>query len=104
MSFSQRTLRILINLFLLLLVVAIGFYWLNNTLQHRQHEIGEWLSETVGYPVEIRRSSLTWSVLSPKLLLEDVEVLEQDRSDSLLSLDSIQLDFRFACKPLAPRY
>ena len=92
MSFSQRSFRILINLFLLLLVVAIGFYWLNNTLQHRQHEIGEWLSETVGYPVEIRRSSLTWSVLSPKLLLEDVEVLEQDRSDNLLSLESIQLD------------
>ena len=83
----------LANLLLIILLLLAGSaYWLTYTVEHKQAEISDWLTQTLGYPVELGLAQINWSGLSPQLLLHNVSILTPDSQESLLSLEQLFLE------------
>jgi uncharacterized protein (TIGR02099 family) len=78
-------------LILLALVMAL-FYWLSDAVEQQQETITSWVSEELGYPVEIAEIKLSWVRGTPQLELKTIKVMAQDNSTELLSLKTLYLD------------
>ncbi len=81
--------------YLLLIVVAMMmtvFYWMSDVVDQQQEAITSWVSETLGYPIEIAQIKLTWIGASPQLALNKVKVMGHGDSAELLSLETLYLD------------
>lgn len=66
-------------------------YWLSNAVEQRQDEIAVWVSDKVGYPVEIGSARLDWVGLKPKLQVGNVRVLSKDSQQELFLLGKFYL-------------
>lgn len=76
----------------LLLTLVIGaVYWLSNAVEQGQDEIADWISDKVGYPVEIGSANLDWIGLAPKLQVGDVKLRSKDNQQELISLGTFYL-------------
>jgi uncharacterized protein (TIGR02099 family) len=76
--------------FILTLLIA-GVYWLSNAVEERQDEIATWLSDQVGYPVEVGAASLDWVGLKPKLQIGDVTLFDEGHKQELISLGNLYI-------------
>lgn len=75
-----------------LLTLLIGsLYWLSDAIEQRQDEIEVWVSNTVGYPVEIGSAGLYMLDLIPKLEVDTIRMLRPDQTTEVLSLERLHL-------------
>lgn len=79
-------------LILLALVMAL-FYWMSDVVEQQQETITSWMSEELGYPLEIADIKLSWVRAIPQLELKTIKVMTQDNSTELLSIKTLYLDF-----------
>lgn len=76
----------------IILVMAAGAaYWLSVAIEQRQDEIVVWLGDKIGYPVTIDSAQMSWSGISPKLELKQFKIYNKESTDTLLSLDMLQM-------------
>ncbi|RKZ96318.1 MAG: hypothetical protein DRQ46_07240, partial [Gammaproteobacteria bacterium] len=88
---SKQLAYFLIILATLLTVFIGGLYWLSEAIEQRQDEIAAWVSNTVGYPVEIGSASLYMLDLIPKLEVNTIRMLRADQTTEVLSLEHLHL-------------
>ncbi|HHA19443.1 MAG TPA: hypothetical protein ENK70_07035, partial [Methylophaga sp.] len=75
-----------------LVTILIGaLYWLSDAIEQRQDEIAVWVSNSVGYPVEIGSAGLYMLDLIPKLEVNTVTVFTQAKTEELLSLEHLHV-------------
>jgi uncharacterized protein (TIGR02099 family) len=67
-------------------------YWMSDVVEQQQETITSWVSEELGYPVEIANIKLSWQGATPKLELKTIKVMAQDNSTELLNLETLYLD------------
>ncbi len=75
--------------FLLMLLAAV---WLSNAVSERKDEAAQWLSQQVGYPVNIGEAELYFLDFFPKLHLRNVHILDSQKSVAVMSVNHIYLD------------
>ena len=80
-------------LILIILVTMLAlFYWVSDVVEQEQETITSWISEKLGYPIDIAEIKLSWVGTSPQLELKTVKVMGQDNSTQLLSLKTLYLN------------
>ncbi len=83
-----RLIEITAVLFALLLAVI---YFLSIEISHRQAELSNWLTETIGYPVEVGEIAVKWPGLMPEIAVQNVVVLPT--ADTALKAEKASLGF-----------
>lgn len=88
---ARQLIYLAIILAVMLTLLFATVYWLSNAVEQRQDEIAVWVSDKVGYPVEIGSASLDWRGLKPKLQVGNVKLLSKDRQQQLFLLGKLYL-------------
>ena len=90
-AISKQLAYLLIIIATVLTILIGALYWLSDAIEQRQDEIASWVSNQVGYPVEIGSASLYMLDLIPKLEVNAVRMLRPDQTTEVLSLDHLHL-------------
>jgi uncharacterized protein (TIGR02099 family) len=89
---ASKQLAYLLIIIATLLTIFIGaLYWLSEAIEQRQDKIAVWVSDSVGYPVEIGSAGLYMFALVPKLEVNAVRMLRPDKTTEVLSLEQLYL-------------
>lgn len=88
---SKHLFYLLLIATIILAVLIATTYWLSNAIEQRQDEISDFVSEQLGYPVEIAATTLDWVGLMPKLQVQTIKVFSQDQKIELFTLDDLYL-------------
>ncbi|PHS69663.1 MAG: TIGR02099 family protein [Methylophaga sp.] len=86
---SKQVFYILVFVAVLAILVIGSAVWLSESIENRKDEIAHWVGDKIGYPVEIGQVGLDWKGVSPQLQVNDIKVLHQNNSKTLLTLDHI---------------
>ncbi len=82
-AYRQITLSLLLALLVSGVYVGLA-YWLSSEVDKRQDEVAAWLSDKLGYSVNIESASLRWSGLVPELQFASLKILGRDEKKALL--------------------
>lgn len=88
---SKQIYYLFVFALVLLILTAGTMIWLSETIEDRKDEVATWASKQLGYPIEIGSTNIYWLDLVPKLHVNNMQVLPQDRLSTILELEHVYL-------------